>query len=73
MVKWFTATKEGEPKPELMDDWDQRLVVTLMEVNDEGTKLTLKQVAEKDQVRFFIKVQVLNIDIEFCSGLPKIA
>ena len=56
-----------------MDDWDQRLVVTLMEVNDEGTKLTLKQVAEKDQVRFFIKVQVLNIDIEFCSGLPKIA
>ena len=73
MVNWFTATKEGEPKPELMDDWDQRLVVTLMEVNDEGTKLTLKQVAEKDQVRFFIKVQVLNIDIEFCSGLPKIA
>jgi hypothetical protein len=42
----------GEHKPELLDDWDQRLVVTLMEVNEEGTKLTLKQMAEKDQVRF---------------------
>ena len=48
--------------PELMDDWDERLVVTLMEVNGEGTKLTLKQVAEQDQVIFNIKVQKFVID-----------
>ena len=53
----------GEPKPELMDDWDQRLVVTLMEVNDEGTKLTLKQVAEKDQVRFNIILVFIKIKL----------
>ena len=45
----------GEPKPELLDDWDQRLVVTTVKVNEEGTSLTLKQMAEKDQVRFILQ------------------
>ena len=71
MVNWFTTTKEGEPKPELLDDWDQRLVVTVMEVNDEGTTLTLKQVAEKDQVGF--NIELFFIKIKFVSCLPKIA
>jgi len=41
--------KVGEEKPELLDDWDQRLVVSILEVNNEKTKLTLQQTAEKDQ------------------------
>ena len=40
----------GEPKPELVDDWDQRLVVTTLTVNNEGTIITLDQAAEKDMV-----------------------
>ena len=43
-------SQAGEEKPEVLDDWDQRLVVTLLEVNDQGNRLTLQQVAEKDQV-----------------------
>ena len=42
-----------------------------MEVNDEGTKITLKQVAEKDQVGF--NIDLVFIKIKFVSCLPKIA
>jgi len=48
--KWTeNKFKVGEEKPEILDDWDQRLVVTLLDVNPEKTKLTLHQTAEKDQ------------------------
>ena len=40
----------GEAKPELLDDWDQRLVVTTLQVDAEGERIELNQVAEKDQV-----------------------
>ena len=33
-----------------MDDWDQRLVVSTLQVNEEGTRLSLDQLAETDQV-----------------------
>ena len=39
----------GEGKPELVDDWDQRLVVTTLTAPENG-RLVLNQVAEKDQV-----------------------
>ena len=40
-----------DAKPELLDDWDQRLVVTtLMVQGQEGERIELNQVAEKDQV-----------------------
>ena len=51
----------GEEKPEVLDDWDQRLVVTLLKVNDQGNKLTLQQVAEKDQVSSSKKVFLNNL------------
>ena len=48
MLNFFQA---GEAKPELLDDWDQRLVVTtLMVQGQEGEGIELNQVAEKDQV-----------------------
>ena len=49
--KWTeNKFKCGEAKPELLDDWDQRLVVTTLLVNEEGSRLSLDQVAETDQV-----------------------
>ena len=38
------------PKPELGEDWDQRLLVSTLTREDEGRKLILEQQAEKDQV-----------------------
>ena len=50
--KWTeNKFKCGEAKPELLDDWDQRLVVSTLFVNEDGTRLSLDQVAETDQVR----------------------
>ena len=49
--KWTeNKFKAKEAKPELLDDWDQRLVITTLENNDQGSRITLNQVAEKDQV-----------------------
>ena len=45
--KW----KPGCPKPELGEDWDQRLVVTTLMREEEGGIIKLVQEAEKDQVR----------------------
>ena len=44
--KW----KAGCAKPELVEDWDQRLLVTTISRNQDGSVLELSQVAEKDQV-----------------------
>ena len=50
--KWTeNKFKCGEAKPELLDDWDQRLVVSTLFVNEDGTRLSLHQVAETDQVK----------------------
>jgi len=40
---------EGEEKPELLDDWDQRLVVSCLARGSDGRNLTVTQLAEKDQ------------------------
>ena len=45
--KW----KAGTEKPELVEDWDQRLLVTTLNRKEEdGNILELTQIAEKDQV-----------------------
>lgn len=41
--------KEGEEKPELLDDWDQRMVITTISREDEGARLKLEQYADKDE------------------------
>merc|ERR1712059_2195 len=47
--KWTeNKFKVGEAKPEVLEDWDQRLVVTTLEVEEGGSKLSLRQVAEKE-------------------------
>jgi len=63
--KWTeNKFKAGEPKPELVDDWDQRLVVTTLTVNNEGTIITLDQAAEKDMASAQDSVVVLEVDQE---------
>ena len=42
--------QEEEPKPELTDDWDQRLIVTTLRREEEGRKLTLEQEADRAMV-----------------------
>ena len=37
-------------RPELLDDWDQRMVVSTLSRDLTGTRLTLLQTADKDQV-----------------------
>ena len=44
--KW----KAGTEKPELVEDWDQRLLVTTLTRREDGNILELTQMAEKDQV-----------------------
>jgi len=41
--------KEGEEKPELLDDWDQREVITILSREDDGARLKLEQYADKDE------------------------
>ena len=49
--KWTeNKFKVGEAKPELVDDWDQRLVVTTLTRGEKPNSLQLSQIAEKDQV-----------------------
>ena len=58
--KWTeNKFKCGEAKPELLDDWDQRLVVSTLFVNQEGTRLSLHQVAERDQVKTLLLLSCL--------------
>ena len=51
MINLYICEQAKEAKPELLDDWDQRLVITTLEVNQEGSRLELNQIAEKDQVK----------------------
>ena len=59
--KWTeNKFKAKEAKPELLDDWDQRLVITTLENNDQGSRITLNQVAEKDQVSILSFSNILS-------------
>ena len=46
---------EGVGRPEVVDDWDQRLLMTTLLLEREARKITLIQVAEKDQVRNIVR------------------
>jgi len=61
--KWTeNKFKSGEAKPELLDDWDQRLVVTTLDTNENGSRIILNQVAEKDL--FFCKDSTVIYEVE---------
>ena len=64
-------SQAGEPKPEVLDDWDQRLVVTTLQVDEEGHRLELQQVAEKDQVseECFVSLFKAFRDKNYASGI----
>ena len=40
----------------MLEDWDQRLVVTTLRLDEEGNWLSLEQVAERDQVERTLRV-----------------
>jgi hypothetical protein len=42
--------KPGAPKPELGEDWDQRLLISTLTRELEGKRIVIDQFAEKDQV-----------------------
>jgi len=61
--KWTeNKFKVGEPKPEVVDDWDQRLVVTTLEVNPQGNIITLSQSAEKELVASQDSAVIMEVD-----------
>jgi len=63
--KWTeNKFKAGEPKPELLDDWDQRLVVTTLSLSTDGNSITLNQEAEKDQAASKDSTVVLEVEQE---------
>ena len=42
--------KPGSPKPELGEDWDQRLLISTLTREQEGKRIVIDQFAEKEQV-----------------------
>jgi len=63
--KWTeNKFKVGEGKPELLDDWDQRLVVTSLALEEDGSRICLHQVAEKDQMHCKDTMVELDVDPE---------
>ena len=42
----------------MLEDWDQRLVVTTLRLDEEGNWLSLEQVAERDQVERTLRVML---------------
>ena len=63
--KW----KAGTAKPELVEDWDQRMVITTLTRDQQGNVIELHQVAEKDQVHHddFITTFIQQKDLEILS------
>merc|ERR1712243_191509 len=55
---------EGEGKPELLDDWDQRMVVSILQRGDGGRSITIIQKAIKDQKFNKDSVITYNLDPE---------
>ena len=62
--KW----KAGTEKPELVEDWDQRLLVTTLSRKEDGSSLELSQIAEKDQVLVWLIIYTNNM--RFLEILP---
>ena len=56
-----------------MDDWDQRLVVTTLTVEGEGSRLLLTQQAEKDQVNGWPSVSMLRVKSKCSEGSSNMA
>ena len=46
---------EGVARPEVVDDWDQKMLVTTLLVERGARKITLLQDAEKDQVSNIVR------------------
>ena len=63
--KW----KAGTAKPELVEDWDQRMVITTLTRDQQGNVIELHQAAEKDQVHHddFITTFIQQKDLEILS------
>ena len=45
----------GEPRLELLDDWDPRTVLTTLEMEDDGNCFTLEQKNQDKKVTFFVR------------------
>ena len=50
-------------RPELLDDWDQRWVMSTLTRDTGANRMTLTQVAEKDQVRQSVMITTMMINI----------
>ena len=55
-----------EERPELVDDWDQRLLMSILSWNVKANRLTLLQVAEKDQGKPSV-ISLHELRVFFCS------
>ena len=53
-------------RPELVDDWDQRLLMSILSWNMKANRLTLLQVAEKDQGKPSV-ISLHELRFFFCS------
>ena len=54
--------KADEAKPEVLEDWDPRFVVTTLSCSQEGDVVSLSQVAEKDM--FAKQDSVVTLEVE---------
>ena len=59
-------------KPELLDDWDQRFVISTLSRDLQANRLTLVQTAEKDQATLSQSNPTVNI-VPFFSVSVKTA
>jgi hypothetical protein len=53
-----------EPKLELGEDWDQRVLLSKLSMSPDGNRLTLKQIADKNQKYCNSSTIILAIDPE---------
>ena len=51
----------AEAKPEVVEDWDPRVVVTTLSCSQEGDRVTMVQVAEKDMA--FTRDSVVHMEV----------
>ena len=56
------TNKADEAKPEVLEDWDPRFVVTTLSCSQEGDVVSLSQVAEKDM--FAKQDSVVTLEVE---------
>jgi len=61
--KWTeNRFKPAEAKPEVVEDWDPRFVVTTLSCSQEGDRVTMVQVAEKDMA--FTRDSVVHMEVD---------